>query len=121
MSAALKIGVVGPCAAGKSTLISGLKLHGYPAKHIAQEHSFVPDMWQRFSNPDVLIFLDVSYPITRQRRKLDWSIKEYEEQQKRLIHARQNANYYLDTDRFTISEVLDLVLAFLKENAHGNR
>ena len=53
-----KIGVVGPCAAGKTTLIAGLRNHGYTAKHIAQEHSYVPAMWQLLTNPDILIYLD---------------------------------------------------------------
>ncbi len=69
----LLIGVVGPCAAGKSTLIAGLTRLGYRTRHIAQEHSYVKDMWQRLTNPDILVFLDASYPTTCQRRKLDWT------------------------------------------------
>ncbi|MBU0511729.1 MAG: hypothetical protein KJ638_08520, partial [Chloroflexi bacterium] len=56
------IGVVGACGSGKSSLVAGLSEHGYHAHHIAQEHSFVPDMWQRLTKPDVLIFLNISYP-----------------------------------------------------------
>jgi deoxyadenosine/deoxycytidine kinase len=71
------VGVVGPCAAGKSTLIAGLKERGYQGKHIAQEHSFVPDMWQRVTRPDLLVYLDVSFPVSLQRRKLDWMEKDF--------------------------------------------
>lgn len=107
------IGVVGPCAAGKSTLVSGLRLRGYHAKHIAQEHSYAPAMWQKVTKPDLLIYLDVSYPITIQRRKLDWTLREYETQLARLNHARQYADLYIYTDDLTIQQILDLVLNFL--------
>ena len=111
------IGVVGPCAAGKSTLISGLRDHGYRARHIAQEHSYVPEMWQKLTRPDILIFLDVSYPASLSRRSLNWSIKEYETQQFRLRHARQHANLYIHTDSLSIPEVLNTALSFLTEES----
>jgi len=109
-----RIGVVGPCAAGKTTLIGNLKLHGIEARHIAQEHSYVADMWQRLTNPQVLIYLDISYPLTMKRRKIDWTLPEYEEQIYRLRHARQNASVYIQTDDLTPVEVLQKVLAFLE-------
>ncbi len=111
----LKIGVVGPCAAGKTTLIQALRARGYQAKHIAQEHSYVPDMWQRLTRPDVLIYLDVSYPLTLIRRKLDWTYAEYMEQLQRLRHARRHADFYLLTDSLTPQEVLERVLTYLQE------
>ena len=114
-----KVGVVGPCAAGKSTLVAGLEQHGYGGKHIAQEHSYVQDMWQRISNPDVLVYLDVSYPLTIQRRRLDWTEDEYLEEIRRLRHARQHADLYLHTDMFTAQEVLFEVLTLLEIT--GNR
>lgn len=111
----LTIGVVGPCAAGKTTLINKLRTLGYQARHIAQEHSYAPQMWQRITNPDVLVYLDVSYPLTIQRRKLDWTIQEYTEEIHRLRHARQHAQCYINTDDLSPEEVLRQVLAFLKE------
>jgi deoxyadenosine/deoxycytidine kinase len=108
------IGVIGPCAAGKSTLIEGLKRHGISAKHIAQEHSYVADMWRRLTKPDTLIYLDVSYPKTIERRMMNWSVEEYKEQIRRLEHARQHADFYLITDNLTTSQVLNTVLDFLK-------
>ena len=107
------IGVVGVCASGKSTLITQLKERGYRGKHIAQEHSYVKDMWQRFTNPDVLIFLDASYPVTLQRRRLDWTEADWAEQQRRLTHARQHADFYLNTDGLTIEQVLEAVIRFV--------
>ena len=117
----LTIGVVGPCAAGKTTLIQGLRALGYQAKHIAQEHSYVPQMWQRLTNPDILVYLDVSYPLTIQRRKLDWTINEYTEEIHRLRYARQHAHLYVNTDPLSPEEVLCRVLVFLKNNLLDTR
>lgn len=108
------IGVVGPCSAGKSTLIAGLRAHGYTARHIAQEHSFVPDMWQRLAKPAKWVFLDVSYPVSMQRRALDMTPAEFEEQNRRLAHARQHADFYLHTDGLSPQEILGQVIAFLQ-------
>ena len=108
------IGVVGPCASGKSTLIAGLTRLGYRTRHIAQEHSYVMDMWQRLTNPDVLVFLDASYASTTRRRKLDWSEADWQEQQQRLRHARENANLYLDTDALSAEEVLRSVVEWVE-------
>jgi cytidylate kinase len=111
------IGVVGPCGSGKSTLTAGLTRLGYRSRHIAQEHSYVKDMWQRLTMPDILVFLDASYPSTCQRRKLNWTEAEWQEQQHRLRHARANADLYLDTDGLSVEEVLERVLDFVKGRA----
>jgi thymidylate kinase len=108
------IGVVGPCSAGKTTLIRELTAKGYAARHIAQEHSFVPDMWKRISNPDILIYLDVSYEVSMKRRNLDMSEEEFRIQTERLSHARQQADFFLNTDYKTIEEVRNQVLNFLE-------
>jgi deoxyadenosine/deoxycytidine kinase len=109
-----KIGVVGPCAAGKSTLIAGLKKLGYDTRHIAQEHSYAPHMWKRITDPDVLIYLDVSYEESMKRRRLDWTPADHEKQQQRLENARQNADLYLNTDTLTKQEVYQKVKDFLE-------
>ena len=108
------IGVVGLCGAGKSSLVVGLKAKGFLVRHIAQEHSYVPDMWKRLTNPDLLIYLDVSYENTIQRRKLDWTYDEYAEQLRRLYHAHQYADLNIDTNSLNIEEVLNIALAFIK-------
>jgi deoxyadenosine/deoxycytidine kinase len=113
----LRVGVVGPCAAGKSTLVSGLNQRGFQGKNIAQEHSYVPNMWQRLTKPDVLIYLSVSYPVTIRRRKLDWSQAEYEEQIRRLRHAYENADLRIDTDPLNAEEVLERVVDYLQKRA----
>lgn len=107
------IGVVGPCGAGKSTLVARLKPFGYNVRHIAQEHSYVPDMWKRLTNPDILIYLDVSYENTVLRRKLDWTYEEYLEQLRRLRNARQFADLQINTNTLSVEEVINSILAFI--------
>ncbi len=110
------IGVVGPCGSGKSTLIAGLEQYGYACRHIAQEHSYVPAMWQILSKPDILIFLHASFPISTERRKLNWRIQDYEEQSRRLSHAHDHAHIIIDTDDLTPEQVLQTALDYLKGN-----
>ncbi|MDR3577251.1 MAG: hypothetical protein P4L50_25605 [Anaerolineaceae bacterium] len=108
------IGVVGVCGSGKSTLIAGLKSFGIDGKHIAQEHSYVQTMWLQIVHPEILIFLDASYPATIRRRNLNWTEQEYQEQHRRLASARQHADLYILTDPLTAAQVVETVLEFLK-------
>jgi deoxyadenosine/deoxycytidine kinase len=112
--ASLRIAIVGPCAAGKSTLASGLQSQGLQARQIVQEHSYVPEMWQHFDKPDVLIYLDASYEVCTKRKKLNWLPKEYAEQLRRLEHAREHCQIYINTDDLTPAEVLERVLNALE-------
>jgi GTPase SAR1 family protein len=109
----LKIGVVGPCGAGKSTLVNALIKDGYHARHIAQEHSYVPTMWKRIVNPDILVYLDASYPVSTKRRNLIWTQEEYDEQLRRLSGAHQDADILINTDDYTPEEILDQVMDFI--------
>ncbi len=109
------IGVVGPCAAGKTTLVARLEKQGHRVRHIAQEHSYVADMWQRITNPQLLIYLHVSYPLTLERRMMNWTIKEYEEQLRRLKHARSNAQLIIDTDPLSIEQVYRQAVDFIEK------
>ena len=110
---ALLIGIVGPCGAGKTTLSTGLHGNGYRARAIVQEHSYVQDMWQRLTNPDILIFLQASCEVGGMRRKLQWTESEWEEQQRRLTHARNHCDLMINTDSLGIEEVLNIVLEFI--------
>lgn len=109
------LGIVGPCSAGKSTLINQLREDGYNCKHIAQEHSYVPDMWQKLVNPRALIYLDVSYENSMNRRNLNLTPLEFQEQENRLSHARKNAHIYVDTNPLSIGEVFHAVVESLNE------
>lgn len=109
------IGVVGPCGAGKSTLIAALEQRGYRCRHIAQEHSYVKDMWQRLTRPDLLIFLQASYPVSTARRLLNWREEDHAEQQRRLAHALQHADLVVDTDSLSARQVFEAVLVFLRD------
>jgi len=110
MSKNIKIGVVGACGSGKSSLVDDLIKHGFDAHHIAQEHSFAPDMWQRLTNPDILVYLHVTYPTTLQRKSFNWSESEYQEQIRRMKHATDHADIVIETDGKSPQEVLKFVL-----------
>lgn len=109
------IAIVGPCSSGKSTLRQALYTAGYTNVHNpAQEHSYVSDMWQRRTQPDVLIYLDVDYPTTIARRPhQDLGPGRVQVQKERLAHARQHADLYLDTSPLTPDEISREVLNFL--------
>jgi thymidylate kinase len=110
----LLIAVVGVCASGKSTLVRGLQARGWNARHVVQEHSYVPDMWQRVTQPDLLIYLDANLEVIRQRRRdpemPDWFI---EAERHRLRHALEHCDLYVKTDTLTPDQVLERALDFL--------
>lgn len=91
-----RVVVVGPCASGKSTLAGALRTLGYDANVCGQEHSGVPDLWQR-AGPDVLIALHVDLPTVRQRRGSTWSETLYAAQRQRLVPAFAAADLVLDS------------------------
>jgi hypothetical protein len=110
----LSIAVVGVCASGKSTLAAALRVRGFVAREVSQEHSYVPYMWQRVSNPDILIFLDAGLDAIRQRRSdPQWPQWILELEVARLRHARGFCDLYIMTDRLPPERVLHLALALL--------
>jgi thymidylate kinase len=115
-SSPLRVAVVGACASGKSTLVNALREAGYEARHVAQEHSYVPHMWQRLTRPDALVYLDVTYDVIMERRpSFNFKPADLREQSRRLAHARQNCDLYLDTSNLSTAEVQQKTLDFLKE------
>jgi hypothetical protein len=110
------IAVVGPCASGKSSLVRRLKALGYSARHVAQDHSYVPDMWRRLTDPDLLVYLDAELDTIVRRRHIGWGESYLAEERRRLGHARQHCDLYLPTDDLTEEEVLEQVLAFLEKH-----
>lgn len=98
-------------------LAARLRELGYEASSAAQDHSFVPDMWQRLNPPDLLIYLDVTLKATleRGRRGTGWDQAYLDEQHHRLRHARAQCDLFLDTSDLTEEQVLARVLAFLQQ------
>ena len=113
-SKTVRIAVVGPCSSGKSTLTKSLKAAGFAARHPAQEHSYVANMWQRITQPDLLVYLDVDYANMRARRPhIDGGPQRLAEQHHRLRHAREQCDFYLDTSGLSAAEVKTAVFNFL--------
>ena len=111
----ITIGLVGPCAAGKTTLSKLLKEKGYSnVRQIAQEHSYVPDMWKIVSNPDVLVYLDVSFENSMRRKKQNWNYRDYQIQLGRLNNALNNADLYIDTNNLSVEQVFEKVIKYLR-------
>jgi deoxyadenosine/deoxycytidine kinase len=115
---ALRIGVVGNCVAGKSTLVSKLRALGYEAINIPQEHSVTRRFW-RHLKPDFLIYLSCTLPIARARRPIEWGQERLNEQWEVLAEAKAHAHLVVDTDSLTADEVAALALKsidkFIKE------
>ncbi len=110
-----RIAVVGPCASGKSELVSRLQTLGYEARHCAQEHSYVPDMWRRISRPEILIYLDASPAVLAARRATAADEHYLRLQRQRLAHARSHCDLYIDTSALDKEGVLRLAVRALTE------
>ena len=107
--------IVGPCAAGKSTLRDRLLARGFTqVRVVAQEHSGVRDLWKMRGYPEALIFLDAEAATANARQgRSDWTPAAHAEQLSRLQHARDACNLYLLTDDLTPGEVADRVEQFV--------
>lgn len=111
-----KIVVVGPCAAGKSTLVSALRELGYDAHVSGQEHSEIAMLWQH-SQPDVLIALEVDIRAVRDRRGGSWPEWLHDLQVRRLAAASRAANLSIDTTALSPQTVVDRVITYLQQTA----
>jgi len=111
--------VVGPCAAGKSTLVDGLKARGYRAMVSGQEHSEIPTLWRR-AQPDVTIGLVVDLATVRSRRTTGWSSAIYGRQQERLREAYAAADLVIDTAIFDPDQTLAAAVELLEGHRRDN-
>jgi len=110
----MRIAVVGVCAAGKTTLVQGLKDAGFDAYNVAQEHSCIRAFWNKHK-PDVLVMIDATLPAIKKRRRVSWTEERLVVQHERLKDARAHADLYIQTDDLSAAEVLEKVVAFLRE------
>jgi deoxyadenosine/deoxycytidine kinase len=106
--------VVGVCSSGKSTLVHELRERGYNARAVAQEHSYVPHLWQR-SRPDVLVYLDATVRTIRSRGRPRWRPALLDMQHERLSDARERADLYIPTDGLAPEDVASRVVTFLSK------
>lgn len=103
--------VVGPCAAGKSTLVRYLARVGVPARAIAQEHSVVPTLFLRYPGAG-LVYLTADWMVLRRRRPQSGGWAQYAEEMRVLQTARAAAELVVHTDSRTPAAVAALVLAW---------
>jgi len=118
------IKVIGLSAAGKSTLVSGLRERGYDARPISQEHSNMPELWRHFEPPDILIHLNLTLAGQRSRRPdVSWTSKWHQQETQRLAHGLDHAHLKIDTSDLTAAQVLGITLHFLesKRIAHAEK
>jgi hypothetical protein len=107
-----RIVVVGPCAAGKSTLVAALQERGYDAQVSAQEHSAIAALWQH-THPDIVIALEVDISAVRARRGAEWPEWLHDLQVQRLRAASAAADLTIDTTDIDPAGIVDRVVAFL--------
>lgn len=100
-----RIGVVGNCAAGKSTLVTALQNKGYNAVNIQQEHSVSKGFWRRLK-PDIIIYLSCTLETARQRRRIQWGQERLNDQWEVLSEVRDQAHALIETDALTKAQVL---------------
>lgn len=108
----VRVVVVGPCASGKTTLVSSLRAMGIDAHNVAQEHSGIKRLWNK-KQPEVLIMLDANMPAIKKRREVYWGEERLAIQRERLRDARANAQLYIQTDRLSQKQVINVVLAYI--------
>jgi hypothetical protein len=73
-------------------------------------------MWQRLTDPDILIFLAASFPVCTARRRLSWLESDYLEQLRRLSHARVHADLLIETDGLTPDAVRVEAVTFIRRH-----
>ena len=89
----MRIVVVGPCASGKTTLVTRLQELGLDAHNVAQEHSGIKTLWRK-KRPDVVVMLEASLPVIRCRRPVPWGEERLTAQRERLKDAREHAGSF---------------------------
>jgi hypothetical protein len=70
-------------------------------------------MWRRFTNPDVLVYLNVSREVAQCRQARELPLGWWTETQERLAHARSHADVLVEADLLAPEAVLREVLNLL--------
>lgn len=79
----------------------------------------IRDLW-RHQQPDVVVYLDVSLDAIRERKQNpDWPRWIYNEQSKRLMDARANAEVVVDTDLEPADVIADNLLEYVRNRGAG--
>ncbi len=111
------IKVVGLSAAGKSTLVAGLRAAGYQARPVSQEHSAVSTLWQEFGPTHTLVYLHVTLEAQRARRPdVAWTEEAHRVEMERLRHAADHADLSIDTSAMSADQVCAVALAYLRHH-----
>ena len=110
-----RVVIIGPCAAGKSTLAEGLRSLGFDAVPVGQEHSDIPTLW-RHTDPDIVVSLEADLETIRRRRaEASWPEWLYAAQHRRLQDARDAAALRIDTATSDALTILHTVADFIAE------
>ena len=108
------VAVVGVSAAGKSTLERILRLRGYDARCLPQEHSSVRDLALELGYHYVVV-LDADLETVRMRRKVGYGQERIRIERERLRGAMARAVIHLHTDGLDPVGVADRVEAALRK------
>jgi chloramphenicol 3-O-phosphotransferase len=73
-------------------------------------------MWRRISRPQFLVCLDASPNVIAQRRGSLPEDAYIAEQRRRLAHARDHCQFYVDTDALEPDEVATRVVSALEQS-----
>ena len=107
------VAVVGVSAAGKSTLAEHLRLRGYDAHCLPQEHSSVRDLARALGYRYVVV-LDAEIETVHRRRRVGYGPERVQVERERLKAAIARAVVYVHTDGLEPGEVADRVEAALR-------
>lgn len=108
------VAVVGVSAAGKSTLVLQLRLRGYDAHCVPQEHSSVRDLAWELGYRYVVV-LDADIETVRLRREVGYGPERVQIERDRLKAAFARAVVHLRTDGLDPREVVDRVESALRK------
>ncbi len=116
------IKVVGTSGAANPHWLPGCATGVTTPARSAKEHSDVPDLWQQFDRPFVLIYLYADLAAQQARRPGSGSGEEsFRQEQRRLSYARRAADLRVDTSALTAKDVLELAVVLLESRPRAAR